>query len=64
MYDLAVSANNLIFGIIVLIVGIAALVTPYDKYKERVRKAPPKAVLKVLGVIMIVLGALCAVGIL
>lgn len=64
MYDLAVSANNLIFGIIVLIVGVAALVTPYDKYKERVRKAPPKAVLKVLGVIMIVLGALCVVGIL
>lgn len=64
MYELAKSANNLIFGIIVLVVGLAALVTPYDKYKERVRKAPPKAVLKVLGVMMIVVGVLCAVGIL
>lgn len=55
-----------VYGILVAIVGLMIVVTPYDKFKEKVPKAPSPAVVKVLGVVVLLMGigliALAAMG--
>lgn len=47
---------DFIYGILVAAVGISFLVTPYDKLKERMPKAPAQNVVKSLGILLVILG--------
>lgn len=67
MFDLASLILDGIYGILLAVVGLMLLFGPYDKFKEAVPKAPSKAVIKVLGAVLIICGigwfALTAMGI-
>ena len=55
-----------IYGIIIAIAGLLFVVTPYEKLKEKLPKAPSSGVVKGLGVLILICGiamiALAAMG--
>ena len=58
MFDLISIILDGIYGILVAVFGLIALVAPYEEFKEAVPKAPSKAVVKVLGAVV----TLCGIG--
>lgn len=47
-----------IYGICITVLGLIIMITPYEKFKEAVPKAPSKTVVKVLGAVVV----LCGIG--
>lgn len=48
--------SDYLWYILITILGIVALVMPYDKWENLFPKAPPKAVTKICAVVVVVCG--------
>ncbi len=49
---------NFIKGILFLLLGVAVVFVPYSKFKNLFPAAPPPAVVKILGVVVILCGVI------